>query len=41
MPECWIESANAHPLYLQRAELVQDGKVMALAEAKFIVRDAV
>jgi acyl-coenzyme A thioesterase PaaI-like protein len=41
MVRAWIESANAHPLYLQRAELVQDGKVMASAEAKFIVRDAV
>jgi acyl-coenzyme A thioesterase PaaI-like protein len=37
----WIESANAHPLYLQRAELIQDGKVMVEAKAKFMVRDAV
>jgi len=37
----WIESANAHPLYVQRAELIQDGKVMVEAKARFIVRDAV
>ena len=37
----WIESAAAHPLYLQRAELIQDGKVMVEAKAKFLVRDAV
>jgi acyl-coenzyme A thioesterase PaaI-like protein len=41
MVRAWIESANAHPLYLQRAELVQDGKVMVEAKAKFLVRDAV
>jgi acyl-CoA thioesterase FadM len=35
----WIESAAAHPLYLQRAELIQDGKVMVEAKAKFLVRD--
>ena len=27
-----------HPLYLQRAQLVQDGKVLAEANAKFLVR---
>jgi acyl-coenzyme A thioesterase PaaI-like protein len=41
MVRAWTESANAHPLYLQRAKLVQDGKVMVEAKAKFIVRGAV
>lgn len=36
----WTETANAHPLYLQRAELVQDGKVVVEAKAKFLARDA-
>jgi hypothetical protein len=36
----WTESSAAHPLYLQRAELIQDGKVMVEAKAKFLVRDA-
>jgi len=35
----WIESAAAHPLYLQRAELIQDGKLLVEAKAKFLVRD--
>jgi acyl-coenzyme A thioesterase PaaI-like protein len=35
----WTESSAAHPLYLQRAELIQDGKVMVEAKAKFLVRD--
>jgi uncharacterized protein (TIGR00369 family) len=39
MVRAWTESADAHPLYLQRAELIQDGKVLAEAKAKFIVRD--
>ena len=41
MVRAWIESGDAHPLYLQRAELIQDGKVMVEAKAKFLVRDAV
>ena len=40
MVRAWTESAAAHPLYLQRAELIQDGKVMVEAKAKFLVRDA-
>jgi hypothetical protein len=36
----WTESADAHPLYLQRAELLQDGMVLAQVKVKFIVRDA-
>jgi acyl-CoA thioesterase FadM len=40
MVRAWTESAAAHPLYLLRAELIQDGKVLAEAKAKFIVRDA-
>jgi len=40
MVRAWTESDAAHPLYLQRAEMVQDGKVLAVAKAKFIVRDA-
>ena len=40
MARAWTESADAHPLYLQRAELIQDGKVMVEAKAKFLVRDA-
>jgi uncharacterized protein (TIGR00369 family) len=39
MVRAWTESADAHPLYLQRAELIQDGKLLAEAKAKFIVRD--
>jgi len=35
----WTESSAAHPLYLQRAELIQDGKVMVEAKAKFLVRE--
>jgi hypothetical protein len=35
----WTESATAHPLYLQRAELSQDGKVTVEAKAKFLARD--
>jgi acyl-coenzyme A thioesterase PaaI-like protein len=41
MVRAWIESDNAYPLYLQRAELIQDGKVMVEAKAKFLVREAV
>jgi acyl-coenzyme A thioesterase PaaI-like protein len=33
----WTESAAAHPLYLQRAQLVQDGKVRVEARARFVV----
>ena len=40
MVRAWTESDAAHPLYVQRAELVQDGKVLAEAKAKFMVRDA-
>jgi acyl-coenzyme A thioesterase PaaI-like protein len=40
MVRAWTENAAAHPLYHQRAELLQDGKVVAEAKAKFIVRDA-
>jgi len=40
MVRAWIESDNAYPLYLLRAELVQDGKVTVEAKAKFLVRDA-
>ena len=40
MVRAWTESGEAHPLYLQRAELIQDGKVMVEAKAKFLVRDA-
>ena len=40
MARAWTESAAAHPLYLQRAELIQDDKVMVEAKAKFFVRDA-
>jgi acyl-coenzyme A thioesterase PaaI-like protein len=35
----WTESAAGHPLYLQRAELIQDGKILAEAKAKFLVRE--
>jgi acyl-CoA thioesterase FadM len=38
MVRAWTESAAAHPLYLQRAELLQDGSVVVEAKAKFIVR---
>jgi acyl-coenzyme A thioesterase PaaI-like protein len=40
MVRAWTENDAAHPLYHQRAELLQDGKVVAEAKAKFIVRDA-
>ena len=40
MARAWTESDAAHPLYLQRAQLIQDGKVLVEAKAKFIVRDA-
>jgi acyl-coenzyme A thioesterase PaaI-like protein len=40
MVRAWTENAAAHPLYHQRAELLQDGKVVVEAKAKFIVRDA-
>ncbi len=40
MVRAWTENAGAHPLYLQRAELLQDGKVVVEAKAKFIVREA-
>ncbi len=40
MVRAWTESSAAHPLYLQRAELVQDGKTMVEARAKFLVRNA-
>jgi acyl-coenzyme A thioesterase PaaI-like protein len=40
MARAWTESAAAHPLYVQRAELVQDDKVMVEAKAKFIVRES-
>ena len=40
MIRAWTENAAAHPLYHQRAELLQDGKVVVEAKAKFIVRDA-
>lgn len=40
MVRAWTESDDAHPLYLQRAELIQDGKIKAEAKAKFLVRDA-
>ena len=39
MARAWTESAAAHPLYAQRAELVQDNKVVVEARAKFIVRE--
>ena len=39
MVRAWTESGDAHPLYLQRAELIQDGRVMVEAKAKFLVRD--
>jgi uncharacterized protein (TIGR00369 family) len=35
-----IESSAAHPLYLVRAELEQDGRARARAAAKFLVRDS-
>ena len=41
MVRAWTESDAAHPLYHQRALLLQDGKVVAEAKAKFIVRAAV
>ena len=34
-----VVSASDHPLYLVRAELVQDLKLMARASAKFLARD--
>jgi acyl-coenzyme A thioesterase PaaI-like protein len=37
----WTASDAARPLYHQGAELLQDGKVVAEAKAKFIVRAAV
>ena len=40
MARAWTESAAAHPLYLQRAELIQDSKVLVEARAKFIVRES-
>jgi acyl-coenzyme A thioesterase PaaI-like protein len=40
MVRAWTENTTAHPLYHQRAELIQDGKVVVEAKAKFIVRDA-
>jgi acyl-coenzyme A thioesterase PaaI-like protein len=40
MVRAWTESGNAHPLYLQRAELIQDRRVMVEAKAKFLVRNA-
>jgi acyl-coenzyme A thioesterase PaaI-like protein len=40
MVRAWIESDNAYPLYLLRAELIQDGKVMVEAKAKFLVRES-
>jgi len=40
MVRAWTENTAAHPLYHQRAELLQDGKVVVEAKAKFIVRDA-
>ncbi len=33
----WTETAETHPLYVQRAQLVQDGKVMVEASARFVV----
>lgn len=39
MARAWTESGDAHPLYIQRAELVQDGKVLVEAKAKFVVSD--
>jgi acyl-coenzyme A thioesterase PaaI-like protein len=40
MARAWTESAAAHPLYIQRAELIQDEKLMVEARAKFLVREA-
>ena len=36
-----IEKTSSHPLYYVRAELQQDGRALARAAAKFLVRDAV
>jgi acyl-coenzyme A thioesterase PaaI-like protein len=33
----WTSSTKTHPLYAQRAQLIQDGKVMVEASAKFAV----
>jgi hypothetical protein len=40
MARAWTESAAAHPLYVQRAELIQDDKVLVEAKAKFVVRES-
>jgi acyl-coenzyme A thioesterase PaaI-like protein len=36
----WTESAKAHPIYDQRAQLSQDGRVVAEAHARFVVPGA-
>jgi len=40
MARAWTESAAGHPLYVQRAELIQDDKVTVEARAKFLVRES-
>lgn len=35
----WMESDKAYPLYNMRADLVQDGRRVAEATAKFIIRE--
>jgi acyl-coenzyme A thioesterase PaaI-like protein len=37
MVRAWTASNNHHPLYDQRAQLIQDGKVVVEASAKFVV----
>jgi len=35
----WMESDKAYPLFTMRADLVQDGKRVAEATAKFVIRE--
>jgi uncharacterized protein (TIGR00369 family) len=37
MARAWTDTGDSHPLYVQRAELVQDRNVIAEARAKFVV----
>jgi acyl-coenzyme A thioesterase PaaI-like protein len=36
----WTENASSHPLYAQRAQLIQDGKLRVEAHGSFIVPGA-
>lgn len=40
MVRAWTENAKLHPLYTQRARLIQDDKVTAEARATFVVPGA-